>query len=112
MLAHPVLPEVLVSPCLDLLQKASQHDAEFIATTLKVIQAISQSSALGNGAKVSNEALQPMFMRLVVCNGLLERVRWVRHYPSCFTIAPGKIIPMSLLDSQDLSSIPCIKYKT
>lgn len=91
MLAHPVLPEVLASPCLDLLQKASQHDAEFIATTLEVIQAISQSSSLGNGAKVNNEALQAMFMRLVICNGLLERVRWVRYYPSCFTMAHQKI---------------------
>jgi hypothetical protein len=77
MLAHPVLPEVLVSPCLDLLQKASQDDAEFIATTLEVIQVISRSPVLGTGAKVSNDMLQAMFIRLVVCNGLLERVRWV-----------------------------------
>ena len=88
MLAHPILPEVLVPPCLDLLQKASQDDAGFIATTLGVIQAISQSSALGSSAKVSNEALQAMFMSLIVCNGLLERVRWVRLYSSCFTMAP------------------------
>ena len=87
MLAHPVLPEVLASPCLDLLQKASQHDAEFISITLEVIQAISQSPALGSGAKVSNEALQAMFMRLVICNGLLERVRWVRHDHLCLTMA-------------------------
>jgi hypothetical protein len=79
MLAHPILPELLVSPCLDLLQKASHDDAEFITITLEVIQAISQSSALGNSVKVSNEVLQAMFMRLVVCNGLLERVRWVRR---------------------------------
>ena len=79
MLAHPILPEVLVSPCLDLLQKASQDDAEFIATTLEVIQAISQSTALVTSPEVSNEGLQAMFMRLVVCSGLLERVQWVRR---------------------------------
>ena len=87
MLAHPIIPEVLISPCLDLLRRASQDDAAFIAGTLEVIQAISQSPALGASTKVSNEALQAMFMRLVVCNGLLERVQWVRLYPSCFTMA-------------------------
>ena len=86
MLAHPILPEVLVSPCLDLLQKASQDDAEFIATTLEVIQAISQSPALGNSPEISHEGLQAMFMRLVVCNGLLERVQWVRLHSLCLTI--------------------------
>src|SRR5258708_20231474 len=111
MLAHPVLPEVLASPCLDLLQKASQHDAEFIATTLEVIQAISQASALGNGTKVSNDALQAIFMRLVICNGLLERVRWVRHHLSCFIMAHQENILMSLLDSQDPIFTPSATYK-
>ena len=86
MLAHPLLPEVLVSPCLDLLQEASQDDAEFIATTLEVIQTISQSASLESSAEISNEGLQAMFMRLVVCNGLLERVQWVCLHPLCLTI--------------------------
>lgn len=86
MLAHPILPEVLVSPCLDLLQKASQDDAEFIATTLEIIQTISQSAALGSSAEISNEGLQATFMRLIVCNGLLERVQWVRLHSLCLTI--------------------------
>ena len=89
MLAHPILPEVLVSPCLDLLQKASHDDAGFIATTLEVIQTISQSAALGTSAKVSNEGLQAMFMRIAVCNGLLERVQWVCLHALCFTIVQG-----------------------
>ena len=86
MLAHPILPEVLVSPCLDPLQKASQDDAEFIATTLEVIQAISQSTVLETSLEISNEGLKAMFMRLVVCNGLLERVQWVGLHSSCLTI--------------------------
>ena len=86
MLAHPILPEVLVSPCLDLLQKACQDDAEFIATTLEAIQAISHSTGLGTSQEVSNEDLQAMFMRVVVCNGLLERVQWVRLRSLCLTI--------------------------
>ena len=61
------------------LAKASQDDAEFIATTLEVIQAISHSTSLGTSPEVSNEGLQAMFMRLVVCNGLLKRVQWVRR---------------------------------
>jgi len=30
-----------------------------------------------------------MFMRLVVCNGLLERVQWVRLHYLCLTIVRG-----------------------
>ena len=61
MLAHPIIPEVLISPCLDLLRRASQDDAAFIAGTLEAIQAISQSPALGAGTKVSNEVLQARY---------------------------------------------------
>ena len=63
MLAHPIVSEVLVSPRIDLLQKASQDDAEFIATTLQVIQAISQSIALGTSPGVGFHA---MFVRLAM----------------------------------------------
>ena len=85
MLAHLILSEVLVSPCLDLLQNASQDDAEFIATTLEVIQAISRSPVLGTSPEISHERLQAMFMRMVVCNELLERVQWARLHSLCLT---------------------------
>ena len=78
MLTYSILPEILVVPCLDLLQKASQDDAEFIATTLELTQAVSQLTVLGISPEISHGGLQAMFMRLVVCNGLLERVQWVR----------------------------------
>ena len=64
---------------LGLLQKASQDDAKFIATTPEVIQAIPQSLVLGTSPEIRNERLQAMFIRLVVCNGLLKRVQWVRR---------------------------------
>ena len=63
------------STCLTLprlLQMASQDDAEFIATTPQVIQAIFQSNALGTNPVVSNGGLQAMFMRLVYVTDFLN----------------------------------------
>ena len=74
MLAYPISPEYLVPLCLNLLQKSAQDDAKFIAATLEAIQAISQSPVIGTDPEISNKGLQAMLMRLVVCNGLLERV--------------------------------------
>ena len=84
-----------------------------------MIQAISQSADLGTSAEISNEGLQAMFMRLVVCNGLLERVQWVRLHSLCLTIVQGGYAdesveqPRSELDTlrqiQDLMVKPALK---